>query len=162
NGDWARTGQVLPELLEQMLADTYFQRAAPKSTGREYFHEDWLQQHLSRRNAAPADVQATLLELTARTIADALASCGPLPAALQAGGGGLNTGLLPELLQSVHGSGRVSTTAQLGEGPDWMEAVGFACLAWRSQQRRSGNLAAVTGARGERILGAIYPAGGHD
>lgn len=157
NGDWARTGQVLPELLEQMLADTYFQRPAPKSTGREYFHEDWLQQHLSRRNAAPADVQATLLELTARTIADALASCGPLPAALHVCGGGAHNGLLLERLQSLLGDCRVSTTAQLGVDPDWMEAMAFAWLAWRCQQRLSGNLPAVTGARGERILGAIYP-----
>lgn len=158
DGGWARSGRILPDLLERMLADPYFSRPAPKSTGREYFHSDWLQHQLGNSRHAPADVQATLLELTARTIAQALASCQPQPTASYVCGGGAHNGLLMERLRQLLPGCSVTTTAALGVDPDWMEAMAFAWLAWRCHQRLSGNLPAVTGARGKRILGAIYPA----
>lgn len=158
NGTWARSGQVLSSLLEQMLGDSYFSRPAPKSTGREYFHPAWLEQQLGDTEYAPEDIQATLLELTARTIADAVCDCEPRPAAIYVCGGGAHNGLLMERLQELLPDCPVATTALLAVEPDWMEAMAFAWLAWRHQQRLGGSLPAVTGARGERVLGATYPA----
>ena len=158
NGAWARSGQVIPVLLEQMLGDRYFSRPAPKSTGREYFHPNWLEQQLGGAVHAPADVQTTLLELTARTIADAVSNCEPGPAAAYVCGGGAHNGLLMERLQQLLPDCPIATTTTLAVNPDWMEAMAFAWLAWRCQQRLGGNLPAVTGARGERVLGATYPA----
>lgn len=158
DGAWARGGQVIPELLAAMLADPYFARSAPKSTGREYFHPAWLAHQLHSRQDNPADVQATLLELTARTIVDALDSCQPQAREIYICGGGVRNGALMERLQQLLAPRPVHSTASLGVDPDWMEAIAFAWLAWRCQNRQSGNLPAVTGARGERILGAIYPA----
>lgn len=158
DGSWARSGEIIPDLLEQMLEDPYFRRPAPKSTGREYFNADWLRDQLGARQHAPADIQATLLELTARTIAAALADCQPQPAAAYVCGGGAHNGLLMERLRQLLPDYPVATTDALGVDPDWMEAMAFAWLAWRCQQRLCGNLPAVTGARGERILGAVYPA----
>ena len=158
NGAWARSGQIIPDLLDGMLADNYFSRPAPKSTGREYFNPEWLQQQLAGIQHPPADVQATLLELTARSIAAAAGTCKPSPAAIYVCGGGAHNGLLMERLQQLLKGCSVSTTAALGVDPDWMEAMAFAWLALRCQQRLSGNLPAVTGAQAERVLGAIYPA----
>jgi len=158
DGTWARSGQVIPGLLDRLLQDPYFSRTAPKSTGREYFHPAWLQQHLDGRHDRPADVQATLLELTARTIAEALAGCQSQPEAVYICGGGARNGFLMERLQQLLVPRPVQSTAALGVDPDWMEAMAFAWLAWRCQLRQSGNLPAVTGAKGKRILGAIYPA----
>ncbi|SDT16192.1 anhydro-N-acetylmuramic acid kinase [Halopseudomonas litoralis] len=158
DGAWARSGQVVPRLLENMLQDPYFSRGAPKSTGREYFHPAWLEQRLSRRQDKPVDVQATLLELTARTIVDALASCQPPAEEVYICGGGVRNGWLMERLQQLLAPRSIHSTAVLDVDPDWMEAIAFAWLAWRCTSRQSGNLPAVTGARGERILGAIYPA----
>ena len=158
DGAWARRGKVIPELLTAMLTDPYFARSAPKSTGREYFHPAWLAQQLRDRHDAPVDVQATLLELTARTIVDALDSCQPPAQEIYICGGGVRNGALMERLQQLLAPRPVHSTATLGVDPDWMEAIAFAWLAWRCQTRQSGNLPAVTGACGERILGAIYPA----
>ena len=158
NGAWARSGQIIPDLLETLLADRYFGRPAPKSTGREYFNPEWLLQHLAGSLHKPQDVQATLLELTARSIADAASTCAPAPAAVYICGGGAHNGRLMERLQQLLKGCSVSTTAALGVDPDWMEAMAFAWLALRCQQRLSGNLPAVTGAYAERVLGAIYPA----
>lgn len=158
NGDWARRGQVIPSLLQRMLNDSYFSRPAPKSTGREYFHPEWLRQQLRDSDHAPVDVQATLLELTAGTVAQALDNCQPAPAAAYVCGGGAHNSRLMERLQQLLPDCPVTTTDTVGVNPDWMEAMAFAWLAWRCRQRLSGNLPAVTGARGERILGAIYPA----
>lgn len=157
SGSWARSGRVIPSLLERMLEDDYFRRPAPKSTGREHFNPAWLQQMLGNGQFAPENVQATLLELTARSIAGAIAPCQPQPAAAYVCGGGAHNALLMERLQALLDC-HVGTTAELGVDPDWMEAMAFAWLAWRCQQRLAGNLPAVTGAGGVRVLGAIYPA----
>lgn len=159
-GDWARSGQVLPGLLQSMLGDDYFQRSGPKSTGREYFNPQWLHQYLAAQpgGAAPEDVQATLVELSARSISLAAILCANDSQALYLCGGGARNTLLMERLAQHLPEMQVLTTTALGVDPDWMEAMAFAWLAWRCSQRQPGNLPAVTGAAGERILGAIYPA----
>lgn len=159
-GDWARSGQVLPGLLDSMLADDYFQRSAPKSTGREYFNPQWLHQQLGSQpeGAAPKDVQATLLELSARSISLAAKHYASDSQALYLCGGGAKNTMLMERLAQHLPQMQVLTTSALGVDPDWMEAMAFAWLAWRCSQRQPGNLPAVTGAAGERVLGAIYPA----
>ncbi|PCC97394.1 anhydro-N-acetylmuramic acid kinase [Halopseudomonas pelagia] len=158
-GDWARSGKVLPELLNSMLNDGYFQRTGPKSTGREYFNPYWLHQQLGNfPPAAPENVQATLVELSARSIGQAASQYASDSQALYLCGGGARNILLIERLAHHLPSMQVLTTAELGVDPDWMEAMAFAWLAWRCTERLAGNLPAVTGAIGERILGAIYPA----
>ncbi|HDZ57913.1 MAG TPA: anhydro-N-acetylmuramic acid kinase [Pseudomonas xinjiangensis] len=160
DGNWARTGKVAPGLLDQMLSDPYFARTAPKSTGREYFNENWLDNQLRLLNWSgdPCDIQATLLELTARSIASAAQSQTNGPTQLYVCGGGARNSFLMERLQKLLKPMPVESTAALGVDPDWMEAMAFAWLAWRCNTRQPGNLPAVTGALGERILGAIYPA----
>ena len=158
-GEWARSGTFLPELLDSMLRDDYFQRTGPKSTGREYFNPQWLHQKLGEySDAAPEDVQATLVELTARSIALAANRYALDSQALYLCGGGARNTLLIERLAYHLPDTQVLTTSELGVDPDWMEAMAFAWLAWRYSERQPGNLPAVTGAAGERILGALYPA----
>lgn len=161
-GAWARTGSASPALLELMLSDPYFHRSGPKSTGREYFHPGWLAQKLAQISGEPLckeDIQATLLELTAHTIAMDVLRNAPLTQSVTVCGGGARNGRLLERLQSLLGDGmQVTTTASLGVDPDWMEAIAFAWLAWRRNESQPGNLPAVTGANGPRILGALYPA----
>ena len=159
-GDWARSGRILPQLLDAFLSDAYFQRTGPKSTGREYFNAYWLQHKLAEQPVSPepADVQATLLELTTRTIATvAREQAGDSQALYLCGGGARNDYLLERLQGHLPGM-EVLTTTALGVDPDSMEAIAFAWLAWRCMHHQTGNLPAVTGAAGERILGAIYPA----
>jgi len=159
NGDWARQGTPHQALLDRMLADPYFARTGPKSTGREYFHEGWLAAHLQHSTGIPAaDVQATLAMLTATTIAHSVELAASDTKELFVCGGGARNGHLMALLQQMLPAQIVQSTEVLGVSPDWMEAIAFAWLAWRFDQRLSGNLPSVTGASGERILGALYPA----
>lgn len=153
NGSWAAQGRVITDLLNRMLADPYFALPAPKSTGREHFDRHWLARQL-QGDEKPADVQATLAELTARSISDALH---PATEALYICGGGAANPHLMQRLQTL--SGRpVKSTAALGVDPDWLEGMAFAWLASQTLAHKSGNEPAVTGAAGERILGAIYQA----
>tara|TARA_Y100000815_G_scaffold265015_1_gene281386 strand:- start:28 stop:1128 length:1101 start_codon:yes stop_codon:yes gene_type:complete len=159
DGQWASQGQVHQPLLERMLADPYFARRGPKSTGREYFHEAWLAAHLQQVPGVSAiDVQASLAMLTAQSIADSLQQAASDTAELYICGGGARNSHLMRQLQRLLPHQRVLSTQTLGVNPDWMEAMAFAWLAWRFEQRLAGNLPNVTGARGERILGALYPA----
>lgn len=159
-GNWARSGQVLPDLLAAMLNDSYFQRTGPKSTGREYFNERWLHKLLGAYGNQPRaqDVQATLVELSARSISSAAAQHASDSRALYLCGGGARNTLLIERLAFHLPDMAVLTTSALGVDPDWMEAIAFAWLAWRCTEGQPGNLPAVTGAAGPRVLGAIYPA----
>lgn len=161
NGDWGAAGQVHAGLLAQLRDEAFFRLAPPKSSGRDLFHLDWLQAALVRTGAAvaPADVQATLAMLTASTIADAIA--GHAPDARQVyvcGGGAENAFLMRRLAQALDGRAAVHSTAALGVAPNRVEALAFAWLARRFDLRLAGNLPAVTGARGPRVLGALYPA----
>ena len=156
-GAWARSGRVDHGLLARCLDDPYFAAAPPKSTGREVFNLDWLEAHKPDALAA-ADVQATLLALSARTIADALRTNAPEVRELYACGGGVHNGALMDALRAELADVRVDSTAALGLDPDFVEAAGFAWLARARLAGIPGNLPSVTGARGPRVLGAIYPA----
>jgi anhydro-N-acetylmuramic acid kinase len=155
-GAWAASGNVLPDLLARLLAHEFFATTPPKSAGREQFNLDWLQ-GLLNGSEAPQDVQATLLELTARGIVEATQThCKGFDAMYICGGGVHNTALMQRLTDLA--GKPVQPTAILGIAPDWMEALAFAWLAKQCLEGKPGNLPAVTGASGPRILGAIYPA----
>ena len=158
DGAWAACGHPIPSLLDAMLADPYFASPPPKSTGRDRFHSSWLDEHLARSapNAAPPDVQATLVALTARTIADAVrAHAAPATEVLVCGGGARNTTMMRALAREIAPC-RVAPTDEHGVAVDHVEALAFAWLAREALAGRPGNLPAVTGARGPRILGAVY------
>jgi anhydro-N-acetylmuramic acid kinase len=157
DGRWAASGQVVPRLLAKLLAHPYFRRPPPKSTGREAFNLRWVERTRSG-SEKPEDVQATLLELTAVTIARAVRShAGGAREAFVCGGGARNRALLSRLAHHLPGM-RISTTSALGIAPEHVEALAFAWLARQALLRRAGNLPSVTGARGPRVLGAIYAA----
>lgn len=155
-GSWSAEGEVLPELLDKLSAHPYFSLPPPKSTGKETFNLAWLDDEIARLdNIDPQDVQATLAELTAATVADSLAPL-ELDDVYVCGGGAANTDLMRRLYQRISPAS-LGTTTELGCDPAWVEAAAFAWLAWRTLEGLSGNLPAVTGAHGERVLGAIYP-----
>lgn len=156
NGAWAASGKLLPGLLDRLLAHEFLAALPPKSAGREQFNLDWLLS-LLKGDEAPQDVQSTLLELSARGIVDAAQThCSGFDALYVCGGGVHNTALMKKLAELA--GKPVHSTASLGIDPDWMEALAFAWLAKQCLEGKPGNLPAVTGARGSRILGAIYPA----
>jgi len=156
-GAWARGGTVDPDLLAHWLSEPYFAAPPPKSSGREVFNLDWLDARVPT-GIASADVQATLLALSARSIADALRAHGNGAGEVYACGGGVHNGALMQALRDELPGVRVETTAALGLDPDYVEAVGFAWLAHARLAAVPGNLPSVTGAREPRLLGAIYPA----
>lgn len=156
-GSWAAQGAVLPELLERLLAHEFFERRPPKSTGRDLFNLQNLKPMLSG-NERPVDVQATLCELTAAAIARALsAHCADTKEIYLCGGGARNDALRQRLAALLPGK-RVAVTDELGIAAESVEAAAFAWLAQRTLAGEPGNLPQVTGARGLRVLGAIYPA----
>ncbi|OOG60891.1 anhydro-N-acetylmuramic acid kinase [Rhodanobacter sp. B05] len=158
DGAFAASGQVDQGLLDAMLADGYFALPPPKSTGREYFHLDWLAAHPALVSLKPADVQATLLELTARSIAAAIAQYAAAADEVLACGGGVHNHLLMRRLDELLAPRSLRSTAEQGIDPDFLEATAFAWLARQRLLNLPGNLPAVTGARGPRVLGAIYSA----
>lgn len=157
DGAWAASGAVLPELFKYLILNTFFETPPPKSTGRETFHLDWVKRSLTETER-PQDVQATLLELTAQGIVRAIEKhCEGAQAVYVCGGGAKNAALMARLA-TLMSAQRVATTTDLGLNGDWVEAVAFAWLASKALSRLPGNLPDVTGARGARVLGAIYPA----
>ncbi|MBV7537939.1 anhydro-N-acetylmuramic acid kinase [Duganella sp. sic0402] len=159
DGAWAATGKVIPELLAELLKEPYLALPAPKSTGRDLFHLDWLDARLAvHAPAAPEDVQRTLTEYTAVTLADAVKAHGGGADAVYICGGGAYNGVLMEALgQALGKQVMVASTQALGVAPNRVEALAFAWLGHRFSERLAGNLPAVTGAQGERVLGALYP-----
>lgn len=159
DGAWAASGRVNAELLQRFLADEFFATRGPKSTGRERFNLPWLQVKLGEGPAIPAeDVQATLLELSAHSIAESLLHAQPgCEEVLVCGGGAFNPTLMARLAAHLP-KARVASTTEYGVAPEWMEAMAFAWLAHRLLERLPGNCPEVTGAAGPRILGALYPA----
>lgn len=158
NGQWAATGNINPGLLVELLSDAYFQQPPPKSTGRERFNLPWLEQHLLRHQVSAVDVQTTLTEFTARSIANDILASGLDAGELLLCGGGANNTYLVSRIQSHLPQWRVQPTESIGIEGDWLEAVAFAWLAKNCIDRTPGNLPTVTGAKGRRILGAIYQA----
>jgi len=158
-GAWAAQGALLPGLLGALLADPYFARPPPKSTGRDLFSHAWLDRHLDRFGAAaPADVQATLTELTASACSrDVLRHQPGLARLVVCGGGALNDQLMRRLQALLPGT-QVASSAAAGLPPLQVEATAFAWLARKTVRREPLALQSITGARGARVLGCIYPA----
>jgi anhydro-N-acetylmuramic acid kinase len=156
-GAWAGAGALDEALLARLLDEPWFTQPPPKSSGREQFHLGWLEARL--RGGEPAvDVQRTLLELTAASVADALLAQQPGTRRLMACGGGVHNPLLLERLRARLPAVVVESTAAHGVDPDFVEAMGFAWFARETLAGRPGNVPSVTGARGPRVLGAIHPA----
>jgi anhydro-N-acetylmuramic acid kinase len=160
-GRFAASGRVDEALLARLLTEPYFERDPPKSTGRDLFDADWLDRHLGVGSGAPPpeDVQATLAELTARSVAAALLRHAPRTAQLLVCGGGAANADLMRRLRAQLPAIRVADTGTRGVPPQQVEALAFAWLAQAHVERLPGNVPSVTGARGPRILGALYPAG---
>lgn len=159
NGDWSAQGTVNRALLADLLEEKFFRLAPPKSTGRELFNITWLEKRLSKINAGVAtqDVQATLCELTATTISNAILEYAPgSQRVLVCGGGSHNTDLMSRL-QNHLGKAVVEPTDVHGIPADWVEAMAFAWLAKQTMEGKPGNLPGVTGAERAVILGGIYP-----
>lgn len=159
NGAWAATGQVHGDLLAALLREPYFDQPAPKSTGRDLFNPNWLAMKLAGfATVAPVDVQATLTELTASACAACVASYGFESKILIACGGGAFNGHLMQRLQALLPSRLVSSSQAYGLPPLQVEATAFAWLARKTFLHETSSLKKVTGAKGARVLGAIYPA----
>lgn len=156
SGAWARSGRIQQALLDQWIAGTpWFQLPPPKSTGREVFGLDWLERHVPALPCA-ADVQATLVEFSARTIAGAITGHAPPRAVIYACGGGAQNDYLMERIHANLPDHPIKTTATLGIDPGWVEAAAFAWLAKQRLDGKPGNLPSVTGASKPLVLGAIY------
>jgi anhydro-N-acetylmuramic acid kinase len=156
-GAFAAIGRSDDLLLARLMAEPWLSQPPPKSTGRDLFHLGWLEARLGAAALTPADVQATLARFTARTIADALRAELPTCARVLVCGGGVHNPVLLRDLSAALPGMVVESTGEHGMDPDFVEAMAYAWLAREFLARRPGNLAAVTGARGPRVLGALYP-----
>jgi anhydro-N-acetylmuramic acid kinase len=155
DGRWAATGSVDETLLAELLEEPYLRLAPPKSTGRELFNMKWLHGKLGVFERRPADVQATLQQYTAVTLADAVRRHAPGAAVYVCGGGAHNAGLLAALGRLL-APNPVAITTELGLDPDFVEAIAFAWFAKRTMQGQTSSAGSVTGAKGARILGGVY------
>ena len=161
NGQWAATGTTNHDLLEQLLQHPFFALKAPKSTGREDFNVNWLEQQLREfgQRLSPKDVQATLLSLSVHTITQAIEQIDRHKnAEVYICGGGAHNKLLVDTLRKTLSPRQLLSTEALGIHPDWVEALAFAWLAKQTMAGKTGNLPAVTGAKKAVVLGAIFPA----
>jgi anhydro-N-acetylmuramic acid kinase len=154
-GEWSASGTVVAPLLERLAADPYFSAPPPKSTGFEHFNARWLEA-AGADGLEPADVQATLAQLTADTVAAAVRAVDTREL-LVCGGGVHNRDVLQRLGQALPGVS-IRSTAEFGLDPDWVEAAAFAWLAKRRTEGLPGNLPSVTGASRPAVLGATYAA----
>jgi len=157
DGAFAMSGRVDEALLARLRDDPWFALPPPKSSGREQFHLDWVEARLDGA-AAPQDVQATLLELSAATIADALLAHQPTTTRVLACGGGVRNGRLIERIAARLPGCIIEPTDAHGLDADFVEAMAFAWLARQTLAQLPGNVPAVTGARGPRVLGTVFPA----
>ncbi len=155
DGAWSAEGTCDELLLKRLLGFEYFALKPPKSTGLEDFNLHWLQEYLTGTHR-PVDVQATLCELTARSIANAIRDeARATDEVYVCGGGAYNSELLRRLGQNLPETS-IDTTAAVGLDPDWVEAVAFAWLAMRTMNDETGNLPSVTGASRKVVLGTIH------
>ncbi len=155
DGAWAAGGGVDETLLQELLQEPYLQLPPPKSTGRELFNLPWLQNKLGPLARRPRDVQATLQQYTAVTVASAVRQYAPGAALYVCGGGARNSGLLAAL-GALCAPNRVASTEVLGLDPDFVEAIAFAWFAKRTLEGLTSSAGSVTGAQGARILGGVY------
>lgn len=159
NGAWSASGTADKKLLDALLVDSYFSKSSPKSTGTEYFNLEWLENTSPLVTKLKAeDVQATLAELTAHSIALAIIREGYDRDEIFLCGGGVHNADLMQRISRHLSSASINTTEKLGLDPDFVEATAFAWLAWRTLEKKTGNLPAVTGARHPVILGGIFQA----
>jgi anhydro-N-acetylmuramic acid kinase len=158
NGDWAASGKVDNALLNKLLDDEWLKLPPPKSTGRDQYHLQWLQQQLASMRIEPVDVQATLCAFTAHSIVNALQASQPDTARVIVCGGGVRNLELMRTLRALLPNAETQGSAAHGIDPDFVEAAAFAWLAQQTLHSRTGNLAEVTGAKGLRVLGAVYSA----
>jgi len=158
NGEWSEKGRVNAALLQELLNEPYFAQPAPKSTGRELFNGAWLDEKLGAigQRPSPQDVQATLLEFTATTLAEALNVGLGQGEIYLCGGGAHNTALLNRL-KVLMPQNSVATTTELGIDPDWLEAMAFAWMAQQTLDGMTVTTAPFTGAKKPVLLGGIYP-----
>lgn len=157
DGHWAGSGDTAPSLLNAMLSDPYFSAQGPRSTGREYFNAQWLENQLNRQpSLKAADVQRTLLALSVETIAHPIEQLSQGGTVYVCGGGAYNSFLMTQLRQRL-APRAVASTRDLGLAPELVEGTAFAWLAMQRLRSLNGNLPSVTGARAERPLGAVYP-----
>jgi anhydro-N-acetylmuramic acid kinase len=156
-GSWAASGHVDPRLLDSLMAESFLQRSPPKSTGRDLFNPEWLQARLPSMALPPEDVQATLTEFTALACARDVQRHAPKAVELiVCGGGALNGQLMKCLAHHLPGVPVIGSELR-GLPPLQVEAAAFAWLASKTLRREASSLPSVTGARGARVLGAIYP-----
>jgi anhydro-N-acetylmuramic acid kinase len=155
NGAWAASGRVDEGLLQDLLDEPYLRLPPPKSTGRELFNLPWLRNKLGPKTLEPRDVQATLQQFTAVTLASAVRRYAPGAALYACGGGAHNAGLLAAVA-ALTAPSPVAVTDELGLDPDYVEAVAFACFAKRTLEGLTSSAGSVTGAKGARILGGVY------
>lgn len=160
NGHWASSGKSNAALLNKLLTEPYFHKPPPKSTGRELFNLPWLKKALQNisEEVSPADVQATLLQLTVQTISHDILQYGHNQGEIFVCGGGSENIQLMEALQSQLPAHTVLSSDAAGVSSQYMEAMAFAWLAFRTHHQLTGNLPDVTGAGRAVILGGIYPA----
>lgn len=160
NGAWAASGQVLPALLEQLWSEPFLHLPPPKSTGRDLFNPAWLERHLAQlpHRARPEDIQATLVELSAKACAESVISYSNDSKNLIVCGGGAFNNYLLQRLQARLPAQQVQTSDQHGLPAQQVEAAAFAWLARQCLHSHCASLPSVTGASGARILGAVYPA----
>ncbi len=154
-GQWAESGQYNEDLLSLFIDEPYFMQTIPKSTGRELFNPEWLENKLALYSNAisPVDVQTTLVEFTARTITKGITTYADSADTVYLCGGGTHNLFLFNRLQSLLVDKKLTTTLELGLDPDWVEACAFAWLAYRTINQKPGNITDVTGARHSVILG---------
>ncbi|KTD41155.1 anhydro-N-acetylmuramic acid kinase [Legionella parisiensis] len=156
DGAWARQGEIIETLLEELMSDSFITSSSPKSIGKEYFSLLWLEHYL-KEEYQPVDIQKTLLAFTAKTIADTvLNEQNPVETMYLCGGGTHNLALLHMLAQLLPQIG-VKSIAKIGLSPDFLEAMMFAWLAEQTINQIPVDLCTITGARQPAILGAIYP-----
>jgi anhydro-N-acetylmuramic acid kinase len=158
HGQWSAEGEVIERILQRLLQHPYFQRSGPRSTGLEMFNLEWLDNCLAQSESlSPRDIQATLAELTAITIANAVRdSAVEVSEIYVCGGGAHNTDLMRRLYHKL-APAKLDNTSVIGMDPDWVEAATFAWLAGQTLGGLAGNAPVVTGAAGPRVLGGIYP-----
>ena len=161
DGIWASSGQCKQELLSLLSDEAYFKAAPPKSTGKDFFNLQWLEEKLSQLKTSidANDVQATLLELSVRTISEAIKNHAPVCDEILVCGGGVHNKLVMQRLSDLQAGTEINSTEKVGLDPDAVEAVAFAWLAKRRMENQFGNLTSVTGADDQVMLGAIYNAG---
>ena len=160
NGQWAKTGKVVPELLECLLSEPYFSQKSPKSTGCEYFNTDWLikiTSDLNIKNFAPEDVQRTLMELSVITVADSIKTVMSQGSVFVCGGGAHNEVLIEQLQKQLPDCS-IANTSELSVAPDWVEAMTFAWFACQTLDKMPIQLSSITGAKSNSILGGVYQA----